>query len=154
MRDLWRKGQFLPITLMGVSIWLAIVTWQMREPAAFNPVSARVWPAVLLVTMALCSIIIFIENRQGEPSELQDEGELAAGGKGWAYAASIVAATLVLPFLGYLITLVLFVAVTMLLYDGLRHPLRLVLTSLIGPAFVYVIITRVLGQALPDGMFF
>jgi hypothetical protein len=156
MRKWFGVEQLVPLTILSASALLAVLVSRMEEPAAFQQISSTLWPVTLIITLIVCSAVIFFENATGRVTSDPDEDDdrLSRGRQGWMLVGAIVLFAPAMFYVGFIVSSVALTFAVMLIFDGWNRPLRAVMTSILLPGFVYWLIADLLGQVLPVGILF
>jgi hypothetical protein len=140
--------------LLGLA--LGYGSYSMEEPAVFQQIGPRHWPAVLAVVLLLVGIAIALRHGRGEaPEVLDDEPAPAAGDAGvWWVFAGILLTIPVLMLFGFWPAGSFLMAVVLYLKETRDHLLRSVIVAVAAPGVVYWLFTSVFDQYLPKGLLF
>jgi len=152
----FHRWQLLPLTFVALACAVALATFNIREVAAFQQVSPKLWPYTLALALTLCAIGILIENRS-VAAQAEDQAEVEgerAGVTGWHFLMMLTLTAPLMYLFGYFISCVLLLALVVYLEDGTGRWGRLVGVSVLMPLGLYLLFTFVVGQTLPSGVLF
>ena len=149
-----RVKRFLPTIPFALAIVYLYFTEQIRETGLGTQISAKAFPRILSIALAVGAVLWFIESRReakrAEPSALPGVAE-----EGWGHIGVIVAAIawtavyyLAFQWLGYLLATTAYLLPLMIYFNRGRWVAN-ILTAVLYPLGSYYLFARILGVTLP-----
>ena len=139
--------------VFGLVLYFLIIPSGIEVGEATGGLSPRFFPNLSALIIIFLGALLFLVNlRSLSPSESSEEKEHLT----WSNTANIILLTALsfggiamFKYLGYLITAPLLVGAFMIIYGGFKRWRRILLTSFIGPYFLYAFVWGVFGTPLP-----
>jgi hypothetical protein len=142
----------LVLTLFGIVSLFAIIPAQVGSDAGDSSVAPDLFPLTLMWLLTGLAVLLWV-SRLAQSGKMQEEepAPLEPNNFFFIVAASIglLGSYLAITYLGFIVGSVLTVALWMLAMGGRRHPIRLVVASLVAPALIYVFFRHLFTVLLP-----
>jgi len=149
--------------IVAIVLFVASVVWFILSLRLPFPVFARVsgmspghYPAVLSVAMAILAVLLFVQtfrqdgDEEGDLWDAEEEEPTGDARPFYIGAALLLGYIVFLPFLGFLISSVVFVFLFTLIIGKYSFPLITALAAGI-PGLLWIIFARLLTVPLPKG---
>ena len=127
-------------------------TYTMQEPAVFQQIGPRHWPALL--SIALAAIGAALLSGAAKDGEAPPEEEVGPSGPAWIVCAAILLTIPVMMLLGFWPAGTFLMAVVLYLKETREHLVRSTICAVALPGAVYYLFTALFDQYLPGGMLF
>lgn len=152
-----RVERFLPAIPLTVAVVYLYFTEQIRETGLGTQISAKAFPRLLSIALAIGALLWFMEaNREAIRTEPSSQPVVPEEGWGqfWVIAAVIAWTAfyfLVFQWLGYLLATTAYLLPLMVYFNRGRW-LPNLLTSVLYPLGSYYLFSHILGVPIPKGV--
>ena len=124
----------------------------LHESTTFQSIGTKVWPTILVVTLAIIAVAIFFDTPVEDDDPMKEE--IATGWASWALIAALLLCVPVLMYFGFWITGSFLMATVAWLKEKRTHVVRSVIAAVVAPGAIFLLFTHVLEQYLPVGSLF
>lgn len=143
----------MAVVMMGIFIILFMISFTFQSSGVVKThTTAAFFPRVVLVLAMFLTLIMIIQAiRLKEDESKKMRLDQAAFKRVMLSMAAAIGFGFGASYLGTLVSIVLFITATMLVW-GVRRKLTITLTALLTPVFIYLIFTKILLVQLPAGI--
>jgi putative tricarboxylic transport membrane protein len=146
--------RFLPAIPFALAIVYLYFTEQIRETGLGTQISAKAFPRILSIALAVGAVLWFLEVSR-EAKRAEPSSQLVVADEGWGHWGVIAAAIawtavyyLVFQGLGYLLATTAYLLPLMIYFNRGRWVAN-ILTAVLYPLGSYYLFVRILGVTLP-----